>query len=396
MGRIPGSTANRRRDWQEWAAHCRHVKRQTEQPEFRPGNARPSEDPRLTQEDESLTPSDASVADVLIAGLTAPVSDAESEAARRPPYLTPPSQAPLRGRLLRELTARLPDEGDGPPVITRILAGPRPYRSKVSLLAQSAGFDFSDAACALLAAGALDDADVSAVVGFLPSCSGFRRQLVLNRIAVGDLEGARAEADRVGEYRWTGYRDIAAVLADGGDVPGFLADWKRYSAGRSRDWMQDLKRRLVIGVAKNEGWRAALAVIGDKRIGATFARYAFSALPEGDVEGLQRLLEGKAAGVLSEKDELGLLVQAVCAATGKAPERDHPLLGAIVDRIIAVDPTTDKATMRWRDGKLVALWPAFGEQATLERVRSAVRTPVWKRELTELAREVNGPAPAKP
>ncbi|PSK86928.1 hypothetical protein CLV63_13345 [Murinocardiopsis flavida] len=218
-------------------------------------------------------------------------------------------------------------------------------------------------------------------------------QLVLNRAQAGDLEGARAEADLIGAYSWTGYRDIAAVLADGGDVRGFFADWKRYAAVRSRDWMTDLKRRLVIGVARNEGWRAALAVTRDRRLGPQFARYSFSALPEDDVEGLQRLLEGEAAGVLPEQDELSLLARAVRAATGDAPERDPPLLGAIVDRIVAVDPATDKDTMRWRDGELFALWPAYGEQATLDRVRKAVRTPYYKRELRRLARDVRGKGP---
>lgn len=75
-------------------------------------------------------------------------------------------------------------------------------------------------------------------------------------------------------------------------------------------------------------------------------------------------------------------------ATGKDPERNHPALDGIVDRIIAVDPGTDRATMRARDGLLFHLWPAMGEQATLDRVRKAVRTPTIRRELTTLPRNL--------
>jgi hypothetical protein len=87
-------------------------------------------------------------------------------------------------------------------------------------------------------------------------------------------------------------------------------------------------------------------------------------------------------------DECGLLSRAVRAAAGHNPERDHPLLPGIVDRIIAVDPTTDKTTMRWRDAELYGLWPAYGEQATLDRVRAAVRTPQYRRDLKTLARNL--------
>ncbi|MEV0367358.1 hypothetical protein [Nocardia fusca] len=44
-------------------------------------------------------------------------------------------------------------------------------------------------------------------------------------------------------------------------------------------------------------------------------------------------------------------------AAGWNPQDDHPMLGSVVDRWIAVDPTVDKATMRLRDGKLFEPWP---------------------------------------
>jgi hypothetical protein len=72
---------------------------------------------------------------------------------------------------------------------------------------------------------------------------------------------------------------------------------------------------------------------------------------------------------------------------GVAPSATTRSCGGIVDRIIAVDLATDKATMRWRDAELFALWPAYGEQATLDRVRAAARTPRYRRDLMVLARD---------
>ncbi|WP_280249313.1 hypothetical protein [Nocardia abscessus] len=77
-------------------------------------------------------------------------------------------------------------------------------------------------------------------------------------------------------------------------------------------------------------------------------------------------------------------------AVGWNPQDDHPMLGSVVDRLIAVDPVVDKATMRRRAGKLFGLWPAIGEQATLDRVRKTVLTPSYRRELTVLARNLRG------
>jgi hypothetical protein len=250
----------------------------------------------------------------------------------------------------------------------------------VASLSRPGRFDFADAACGLLAVGVLADADVEALAGFLPSYCGIRRQQVLNRLRAGELARARAAADGVP----VAYRDIGAWLADRGDAAEFFGDWKHYEAGRDRHGMAELKRRLVAGVARAAGWQAALAVTEDKRIGPAFARYAFESYPVEDLAGLRRAV----AGVLSELDQLSVLAGAVRLASGHNPERDHPLLGEIVDRIIAVDPTADKAVMRWRDAELFGLWPAYGEQSTLDRVRAAVRTPRYRRELTVLARDL--------
>lgn len=322
--------------------------------------------------------------ELLVEGLTAPVTEAEREAASRPPYPVPAARIAPRDGVLHLLAAHLPAVGDGPLTVTRVRGTPVSYRAQVTSLGRPGRFDFADAACALLAVGALADADVEALAGLLPSYCGIRRQQVLNRLAAGELAEARAVAGRIEHDRSVAYRDIGAWLADRGDAAGFFSDWKRYEAGRDRHGMAGLRRRLVVGVAAHEGWRAALAVAGDKRIGPAYARHAFESWPVADLDGLRRAV----TGVLSELDELSVLATAVRLASGHNPERDHPLLGEIVDRIIAVDPATDRATMRWRDAELFGLWPAYGEQATLDRVRAAVRTPSYRRELRVLARDL--------
>lgn len=235
------------------------------------------------------------------------------------------------------LESHLPADGDGPLTVTRVKGTPISYRGEVATLGRPGRFDFTDAACALLTVGALAE--------------------------------ARAAAGRIEDDRSVAYRDIGAWLADQGDTEEFFSDWKHYAAGRDRHGMAELRRRLVVGVAGQEGWRAALAVTNDKRIGPDFARYAFESCPVTALDGLRRAV----AGVLSELDQLTVLARAVRLASGHDPERDHPLPGEIVDRIVAVDPV-DRATMRWRDAELFGLWTAYGEQVTLDRVRAAVRT----------------------
>jgi hypothetical protein len=335
-----------------------------------------------------MTVQDSTLMEAVVQGLTAPVTTAEFEEAVKPPYRVPAALVASRERLISELVARLPATGDGPLTVRRILeTPPQPYRDVVHLLCIPGNFEFADAACALVAVSALDSPDVEALMPLLESWCGIRRQQVLNCLAVGDFGGAREAADRIlDDMAWAGHRDIAAVLADRGDAVGFFAGWKRYSAGQYRYRMVELKTKLVGGVAHADGWQAALAVARDQRIGPKFAKYAFSAFAA-DVEGLCRVFAGEAAGVLSELDELTMLAQALQDATGTHPERNHPLLDEIVDRIIAVDPTTDKATMRTRDGLLFSLWPAIGEQTTLDRVRKAVRTPRFRSELMTLSHD---------
>jgi hypothetical protein len=325
--------------------------------------------------------------DVLIEGLTAPVTDEEHRASTSPPYSTPAALVAPREMVLRELQAHLPADGDGPMTVTRVLGPAQPYRVEVNLLRQRGVFRFADAVCALLAIGALTDDDVETLLPCLPASCGIGRQQVLNRLAGGDVAGARVAADRIrGDTGWKGHRDVAAVLADRGDAAGFFAGWRSYAATKDRHDMTGLKRRLVEGVARVAGWEAALALTADKRLGPAFAVHAFTAFG-GDVDELRQVLAG--TGVLSELDQLTLLAEAVRVASGKDPTRNHPHLDELVDRIIAFDASTDRATMRTRDWLLFSLWPAMGEKATLDRVCKAIRTPQYKRELKLLPRDLS-------
>ncbi|MBF6100929.1 hypothetical protein IU510_23055 [Nocardia cyriacigeorgica] len=156
-----------------------------------------------------MTDGRVSLVDLLIAGLTAPKAAADES---------------LRQRILRELEDRLPAEGDGAPTVTRALGPIESYRDTVRALgrAPSGRFEYADAICALIAVGAVPADEADDLAPFLPAWSGFRRQLVLNRIAAGDLDGARSLAAGLDdEHRWRAYRDIGAELAARGDAPGF-------------------------------------------------------------------------------------------------------------------------------------------------------------------------------
>lgn len=329
-----------------------------------------------------------SLVETVVAGLTAPMTEDEEQAWRSPPYPTPANLAPIRDRLISELADRVLDgaEDGGPPVATRVQSPVTRLRSEARLAVRRDVFDVADAATVLLAAGAFDEDDIRLLLEHLPSYSGFHLQLVRGEIAGGDLDRARARASTM-ERPWIGYRAVGAALAEAGDARGFFAEWKHYNSRQDRNGMVDLKRTLVSGVAKRDGWQAALKVVGDKRIGPDFTFYVFDGLPSDDVDGRLRLFAGDAAGVLTETDEVSLLARAVREASGWNPTHDHPALAGILDRILAVGPD-DKTTMRWRDGELFRLWPAIGEQATLDRVRKAVRTPNIKRELKVLARNL--------
>ncbi len=83
-----------------------------------------------------------------------------------------------------------------------------------------------------------------------------------------------------------------------------------------------------------------------------------------------------------DTDRLFLLVGAVVAASPTDPEVDHPRLPSLLDEIIALDPTSSKDTIRLRNWLLLNLWPAFGDQASLDRAYKAARGPQAKGDLS--------------
>src|SRR5947199_6821061 len=100
------------------------------------------------------------IAEVIIAGLDTPVTDEERKAWRTPPYQLPPSLVPIQQRLLTELDAHLPRDGDAgavrQEVTARVQSSPVELRSLARQLQHADRFDVADTACSLLAAGALD------------------------------------------------------------------------------------------------------------------------------------------------------------------------------------------------------------------------------------------------
>lgn len=288
-----------------------------------------------------MTDGRVALVDLLIDGFTAPNAAAEE---------------PLRQRILRELEDRLPIEGDGPSTVTRALGPIGSYRDTVRALGQSPSgrFEFEDAACALIAVGAVTAEESDDLVPFLPAWSGFRRQLVLNRIAAGDLDGARSLAAGLDdEHRWRAYRDIGAALAARGDAPGFFAELRNYAIARDRDDLAELAKLLVVAGREDSGSGAGADV----------------------VEGLQRVLVRDAAGLVPELDQLILLSAVIRSVTEPDPQHNHPLLDGVVDRLVAIGASSGPAVVARRDALLVYLWPAIGDHATRDRVREAIRTP---------------------
>ncbi|MBF6343121.1 hypothetical protein IU409_06295 [Nocardia cyriacigeorgica] len=292
-------------------------------------------------QDDVVTDGRGSLVDLLIAGLTAPNAVADE---------------PLRQRILRELEDRLPAEGDGPPTVTRALGPIESYRDTVRALgrAPSGRFEYEDAICALIAVGAVPADEADDLAPFLPAWSGFRRQLVLNSIAAGDLDGTRSLAAGLDdEHRWRAYRDIGAELAARGDAPGFFAEWRNYAIARDRDDLAELAKLLVVA-GREEGAPGAGADV---------------------VEGLQRVLHRDAAGLVPELDQLILLSAVIRSVSEPEPQHNHPLLDDVVDRLVAIGASSGPAVAARRDALLAYLWPAIGDHATRDRVRDAIRTP---------------------
>lgn len=117
-------------------------------------------------------------------------------------------------------------------------------------------------------------------------------------------------------------------------------------------------------------------------------------------QGRPRELEALMVSALSpeevpESAGLRVLVAALQSEVrGQGPADDHPDLGWVLERVLALGVET-KAERSERDHLVLGLWPAVGEKATLQRLRAPVSSPGIKRELgTRLPREVPRGGPA--
>ncbi len=331
-----------------------------------------------------------SLTSILAMALTFIPTDAEQEAASNPPYLLPASLRTSRERIAVELDDRTVEPLAGTPVVTRVLARARSVPEATRLLLGDDDIDFSDAVCVLLAAGALTIDDARTLVPLVPGPrpTGLQRQIVVSCLTAGNLHQAHLEAEALGPEAWIGSRDIARWHARRAESRQALDLWPKLASGKERHDMQRLRLDLVHNVARVRGWRAALELTSDRRVGHSFRTDALIGVAEsGDVELLTAILADKAAADLSELERLRLLVTAVVADSPRSPQLDHPLVEELIDRLLAVDPTIDSATMRIRDSLLSQLWPALGSSETLARIRKAVRTPGLRRELMVLPRD---------
>lgn len=330
-----------------------------------------------------------SLINVMIRGAGHTWTSEELEACSRPPYPLPADVESARLRAVAELADVPSPVGNPTWVVTRLLATRQELGAALAALRRSGGFRVADAVCVLVAGGALTLADVDRFVESVgvPSWSGLPRQVVHVHLAAGRLAEADAAAAAMGEHAWLGNRDIALVLAERGDTREVLARWRDLRPGTDRRGADAIRSALVREIARREGWRAALEVSSDARIGTRFRGSAFTALvDDGKVDALLDLFANEAADVLDELSQLAMLTRAIRADASRPPGTDHPALAGVLARIEAIDPSADKQTMRVRDSLLFECWYGTGEEGTLRRIRSAIRTPMLRRELTSLHR----------
>jgi hypothetical protein len=331
-----------------------------------------------------------SLVDVVTAALRYRYSEAEDHASRTPPYPVPEPLRGARDRIAAELNSR-PETHDNL-AAARIGVEATPVRMLVSALSRDRDINWSDAVCALIATGALRDADLDAIEPELDDRwrPFVMRQRALTRVVNGDVEGAVEIAERMpADSRYRVYRDIGWAAARAGDVELFRRFAKHYEPAKERNGMTSLRAELVSGVAAEHGLDAAVEVARDPSIGTGYLGHTASRIARsGDIAALDAALAGPLAGLIDERARLSLLIEAVAADSPERPQHDHPRLGELLDAIIAIDPSESKDVMRAREAMLFHSWPAIGDEATLKRVRAALRTPNYKRELSRLARDI--------
>ncbi len=249
----------------------------------------------------------------------------------------------------------------------------------------------SDFACLADSIGLLSDEDVDELLPLYGPADrdGLRRQRIRRMVLAGRFDDAHAIAEQMG-IPLQGHRDVAYHLAELGDHRNFFAEWPRYEPRRATKDLVKLRERLMVGVGRREGALAALELAkSHKRLGE---RYYPTALRSGQIapyDSLVPLLEGELAEYLDQPDRCTLLVDQLLREVPKNPETEDPRVLELAERIGSLDG--DKPVRQQRDGLLFRLWPIIGEASTLARVRALVRTPSYRRELMQLARETARP-----
>lgn len=318
----------------------------------------------------------------------------EVERLNRPPYPLPDRLLPHRDVARAEIV-RLLREGvtDG----TCVLTLHDSYAEEWSALAdrflderlQFHGSKlFSGALMLMFSAGAMAADEFEAVIAGVPDAivrNQLRNQLI--HVLLGQGEVLRAEqVSGTLEDGWEffGHRRVALWCAQNADAAGFFSRWPRLAAAKERQHLQTLKTVLVHSVARRHGWRAALDVVADKRIGPKLRSSAFQALAEsGEAAQLLAVFSSPDGhDLLTEVEQLEVLAAALAAKATTTGLATREPFTEVLDRIVALDPS-DRSVMQARDAMLLRLWPAYPDADALALARKSARTPRIKRELAQ-------------
>ena len=226
--------------------------------------------------------------------------------------------------------------------------------------------------------------------------SGFDAILVQRAIIArlarnGDLDAAEAAAQHpcFGDEQWRGWRVLAWHHASSGDLAGFRRLASKLNARTVKVEIERMRATLIDEVTGREGLEAGVAAASTLKQPPTLAVDALAKL------GQPRRLAEAIAGIpelaaLPEDTWNWPMVRALQAEVGRGRlEQDHPDLGWILDRVLAIDPARSRGDQQARDGMLLGLWPAIGEPGTLARVRKEIRAPRTRKEFgATLARDI--------
>ncbi len=218
--------------------------------------------------------------------------------------------------------------------------------------------------------------------------------LIRAHLRAKDFSSAHALAERcavASSFSSMGWRCIGEFFAERADAEGVFALWPKYEAARDRNGIDRIRATLLRETARFHGWRAAAGLASHPRMGskAGYSDRLKVALrdyaEQGDPLALRDLIASEAVlSAVEPVDRMHLLILAIRASDRGIVGQDHELLSGIIDEIVSLDPFASKQLSRTRDWLLVECWPAIEEQSTLDRVRGAVRAPMWKRELKTL------------